>query len=129
VAAVASIAGQGTVPTHIDSVRVGDARFSPAVERAGYFVAAEALANVSKHGGATRADVIVWRDATRLFVEIWDDGAGGATVASGGGLAGLRTRVEAIDGSLQVVSPAGGPTMVRAILPLLDGEWSRTTDG
>jgi signal transduction histidine kinase len=121
-AAIASIAGRGSVQTFVDSSRVGDARFSPAVERAGYFVASEALANVAKHSGATRADVIVWRDATRLFVEIWDNGGGGADAAPDGGLAGLHARVQAIDGTLQVVSPPGGPTMIRAILPLTDDD-------
>jgi len=118
VAAVASIAGQGPVPTFVDGRRVGEERFSPAVERAGYFVASEALTNVAKHSGATRADVIFWRDAARLFVEIWDNGQGGASLEDGGGLAGLSDRVATIDGSLQLVSPPGGPTMVRVALPI-----------
>ncbi|MEX1333723.1 MAG: sensor domain-containing protein [Candidatus Limnocylindrales bacterium] len=118
VAAVASIAQKSRIPTNIDAARIGEARFSPAVERAGYFVATEALANVAKHSHATRADVIFWRDTTRLFVEVWDNGQGGASLEAGGGLAGLRDRVATIDGSLQVVSPPGGPTMVRATLPI-----------
>jgi len=126
VAAVASIAAKSQIPTFIDSARIGEARFSPAVERAGYFVAAEALANVAKHSGASRADVIFWRDQTRLFVEVWDNGRGGAAVDDGGGLAGLRDRVATVDGVLQVVSPAGGPTLVRATLPLRDDEPAAT---
>jgi signal transduction histidine kinase len=118
VAAVASIAQKSQIPTNIDAARVGETRFSPAVERAGYFVATEALANVAKHSHATRADVIFWRDSTRLFVEVWDNGQGGASVDDGGGLAGLRDRVATIDGTMQVVSPPGGPTMVRAALPI-----------
>ncbi len=118
VAAVASIAAKSQIPTFIDSVRVGEARFSPAVERAGYFVATEALTNVAKHSRATRADVIFWRDTSRLFVEVWDNGRGGASLEDGGGLAGLRDRVATIDGTLGVVSPPGGPTMVRAALPI-----------
>jgi signal transduction histidine kinase len=117
-AAVASIAQKSRIPTNIDSARIGETRFSPAVERAAYFVATEALANVAKHSHATRADVIFWRDTTRLFVEVWDNGQGGATLDDGGGLAGLRDRVATIDGSIQVVSPPGGPTMVRASLPI-----------
>ena len=117
-AAVASIAQKSQIPTNIDAARVGDARFSPAVERAAYFVATEALANVAKHSHATRADVIFWRDSTRLFVEVWDNGQGGASLEDGGGLAGLRDRVATIDGTIQVVSPTGGPTMVRAALPV-----------
>jgi signal transduction histidine kinase len=118
VAAVASIAQKSQIPTNIDAARIGEARFSPAVERAGYFVATEALANVAKHSHATRADVIFWRDSTRLFVEVWDNGQGGASLDDGGGLAGLRDRVATIDGAIQVVSPPGGPTMVRAALPI-----------
>ena len=118
VAAVASIAGQSPIQTFIDSRRIEGLRFSPAVERAGYFVASEALTNVAKHSGATRSDVIFWRDPTRLFVEVWDDGQGGATVSPGGGLAGLSDRVATLDGTLDVVSPPGGPTMVRVGLPL-----------
>ena len=121
VAAVSSIAGQSSVGTFIDSRRIGTDRFSPAIERAGYFAAAEALTNVAKHSRATRSDVIFWRDATRLFVEVWDNGRGGATLEPGGGLAGLRDRVATIDGTLDVVSPAGGPTMIRVGLPLHDG--------
>ncbi len=118
VAAVASIATQSRIETFIDSGRIGAQRFSPAVERAGYFAAAEALTNVAKHSGASRADVIFWRDTTRLFVEIWDNGRGGATLTGEGGLAGLRDRVATIDGAIDVVSPPGGPTMVRVTLPV-----------
>ncbi len=121
-AAVASIAGQSPVQTFIDNRRIEDQRFTPAVERAGYFVATEALTNVAKHSGATRSDVIFWRDDTRLFVEIWDNGHGGATIDDGGGLAGLRDRMATLDGSLQVTSPPGGPTLVRAGLPIGPGQ-------
>ncbi len=121
-AAVASIAGQNPVQTFIDSRRIESQRFAPAIERASYFVASEALTNVAKHSGATRSDVILWRDEARLFVEIWDNGQGGATIADGGGLAGLRDRVATLDGSLQVTSPPGGPTLVRAGLPIGPGQ-------
>jgi signal transduction histidine kinase len=117
-AAVASIAGRSPVQTFIDSRAVGGQRFSPAVERAGYFVTSEALTNVAKHSGATRSDVILWRDATRLFVEIWDNGSGGAAITPGSGLAGLRDRVSTLDGILDVTSPPGGPTLVRVTLPI-----------
>jgi len=53
-----------------------------------------------------------------LVVETWDDGAGGARVVPGGGLAGLAGRVEALDGSLAIESPAGGPTTVQAEFPV-----------
>jgi signal transduction histidine kinase len=127
VAAVASIAGRGSVPTVIDSRRIEGLRFSPAVERAGYFAAAEALTNVAKHSDATRSDVIFWRDSSNLYVEVWDNGRGGATFGAGGGLAGLRDRAATLDGTVQLVSPPGGPTMVRVALPLREGRMTGGT--
>jgi len=97
-------------------VSVEGERPSPAVESAAYFVAAEALANAGKHAEATRVDVRIMRSQGRLVVEVTDDGRGGAD-PSGTGLSGLRRRVEALDGTLQVVSPQGGPTTVRAEMP------------
>ncbi len=92
------------------------ARPSAPVETAAYFVVAEALANAGKHARASRVDVRITRAGERLSVEIHDDGVGGADPA-GSGLSGLRSRVEALDGTLSVVSPPGGPTTVRAELP------------
>jgi signal transduction histidine kinase len=121
VAALESIVGRGPVPTTISSQLAAGARFGPAVERAAYFVVSEALANVAKHSRATRCEVRCRLEApgeTRLAVEVWDDGAGGAHLEAGGGLAGLASRVEALDGTLSISSPAGGPTLVRAEIPL-----------
>jgi len=95
------------------------ARPSAPVETAAYFVVAEALANAGKHARASRVDVRISRAGDALVVEIHDDGAGGAD-PRGGGLAGLRSRVEALDGQLSVLSPRGGPTTIRAELPC---EW------
>ena len=58
------------------------------------------------------------RDGELLVVEVWDDGAGGATVAPGGGLSGLASRVAGVDGTFTLSSPTGGPTLVRAELPV-----------
>ncbi len=91
-------------------------RPKPPVESAAYFVVAEALANAGKHAHASRVDVRIVRDGDVLSVEVHDDGRGGAD-PSGGGLSGLRRRVEALDGTLRVVSPPGGPTTIRAELP------------
>jgi len=77
----------------------------------------EALTNVAKHAGATRASVTVARRGDRLLVEITDDGHGGASPESGSGLAGLRDRVEGVDGWMHVSSPVGGPTTILAELP------------
>jgi signal transduction histidine kinase len=91
-------------------------RPSPAVESAAYFVVAEALANAGKHAQASRVDVRIARHGPRLAVEIHDDGRGGAD-PDGSGLSGLRSRVQALDGTLTVTSPRGGPTTIRAELP------------
>jgi len=91
-------------------------RPKPPVESAAYFVVAEALANAGKHAKASRVDVRIARDGERLSVEVHDDGAGGADPA-GGGLDGLRRRVQALDGTLTVLSPSGGPTTIRAEMP------------
>jgi len=112
-AAVAALAARS--PVRVD-VSVEGERPPPAVESAAYFVAAEALANAGKHAQATRVEVRIGRSQGRLVVEVTDDGRGGAA-PSGTGLLGLRRRVEALDGTLQVVSPEGGPTTVRAEMP------------
>jgi signal transduction histidine kinase len=88
----------------------------PVVETAAYFVAAEALTNAAKHGGGAPARVRALEDGDTLIVEVSDSGQGGAD-PDGGGLTGLRHRVEALDGRLTVVSPAGEGTVVRAELP------------
>ena len=113
-AALATLADRSPVPTTVSADL--DARPSAAVETAAYFVAAEALANAAKHSGAGRIEISVTRHEDLLDVEITDDGTGGAD-AEGSGLTGLRRRVEALDGTLTIVSPAGGPTTIRAELP------------
>ena len=118
VAALGSIAGRNPIPTSVRSELPPGERLPVAVERAAYFVAAEALANVAKHSTARSCEVRCRREGSRLVVEVWDDGAGGATVVPGGGLAGLAGRVEGVDGSLSVSSPIGGPTLVRAEVPV-----------
>jgi signal transduction histidine kinase len=87
-----------------------------AVENAAWFVVSEALANAGKHSGASRVLIRVGGLEGSLLVEVTDDGRGGAD-AAGGGLAGLRARVAALDGELTVLSPRGGPTTIRAELP------------
>jgi signal transduction histidine kinase len=91
-------------------------RPAPAVESAAYFVAAEALANVAKHARASLVEIEIARVGDTIELEVRDDGQGGAN-PEGTGLRGLRRRVEAIDGTLSVVSPRGGPTTIRAELP------------
>jgi signal transduction histidine kinase len=116
-AAVAALVADSPLHTTL-TVDVPE-RPAAAVETAAYFVVAEALANAGKHAGASRLEVRIRRAGGELVVEIADDGNGGADPA-GKGLTGLRRRVEALDGTLQVASPAGGPTTVRAVMPC---EW------
>jgi signal transduction histidine kinase len=103
-------------PTSVTVSATVPERPKPPVESAAYFVVAEALANAGKHSGARRVDVRIVSGDGVLSVEVHDDGGGGADPA-GGGLSGLRRRVEALDGTLRVVSPPGGPTTIRAELP------------
>jgi signal transduction histidine kinase len=113
-AAIATLASR--TPLEV-TVAVDVPRRPPrAVETAAYFVAAEALANAGKHASATSVDIHVREDDGELVVEVVDDGVGGAD-AGGNGLRGLARRVEALDGRLDVSSPAGGPTTVRAVMP------------
>ncbi len=88
----------------------------PAVETAAYFVVAEALTNAAKHAPGSEVRVTLTETVDELVVEVADYGPGGA-VPTGSGLTGLRQRVEALDGRLQIVSPAGVGTMVEAVLP------------
>jgi signal transduction histidine kinase len=118
VAALDSIAGRSPVPTTVRSELTPGERLPDAVERAGYFVVAEALANLAKHSGATHCEVRCLRKDGRIVIEVEDDGAGGAAIVPGGGLAGLARRVEAVDGTFTVSSPPGGPTVVRAEMPV-----------
>jgi signal transduction histidine kinase len=117
VPALSALAGQSPVPTVVLASLPAGERASDAVERAAYFVVAEALANVAKHSRATRAEVHVRREGPLLVVEVRDDGRGGASLLPAGGLTGLAGRVEALDGRLTVHSPEGGPTAVRAEIP------------
>ena len=118
VPALGSIAAAGPVPTVVRSDLPPGERLPAAIERAAYFVVAEALANVAKHSGASSCEVRCRRERSHLIVEVWDDGAGGATVEPGGGLSGLASRVAGVDGTLTVSSPIGGPTLVHAELPI-----------
>ena len=118
VAALGAVAGRSAVPTYIDSAVAPNERLPHAVERAAYYVVSEAITNVAKHAGATRCDVTIRREPRRLGVWVRDDGHGGGAFVPGGGLAGLRDRAKALDGTLLLHSPAGGPTTVYVELPL-----------
>jgi signal transduction histidine kinase len=114
-AAVSGLAEHCPVPVDVE-IQV-DPRPPTAVETAAYYVVAEALTNVGKHADAHSAAVEIRRDGSVLSISVRDDGQGGASRRPGSGLEGLAQRVEALDGSLTVASPPGGPTVVRAELP------------
>lgn len=112
-AALNSIAIGTTPPVNVD-VELPPGK-PDAAETAAYFVCVEAIANAVKHAAAGRIDVQVWRDGSgRIVAEITDDGSGGADPVPRSGLAGLQQRVAALDGTLSITSPPGGPTIVRA---------------
>ncbi len=114
-AALRSIATASPIPVDVD-VELPARRPSPTTESTAYFVAAEGLANAIKHAGASRIRISAIVREGRLLVEVSDDGCGGAVI-NGSGIAGLRDRVAAIDGRLDVTSPRHGGTAVRANLP------------
>ncbi len=93
-------------------------RLPDAIEAAAYYVVSEALANVVKHAAAGTTHVAVMRTTDGALVEVRDDGKGGADLDRGTGLCGLRDRVEALDGGLEITSAPGYGTRVRAVLPL-----------
>ncbi|MEU8886326.1 histidine kinase [Streptomyces sp. NPDC048442] len=114
-AAVETVVERCTMPV---MVHYGDFNTEPAraPSAVAYFVVAESVTNAVKHSGASRLYLeLDWRDGI-LSVSIEDDGVGGADPA-GGGLTGLSRRVAALDGSLRVDSPPGGPTTITAEIP------------
>jgi signal transduction histidine kinase len=113
--ALATLASRVPVPVELDA-DTGE-RLPADVEAAAYFVAAEALTNVAKYAEASHATVRVARVNGWAVVEVADDGVGGADPGDGSGLRGLRDRVAALDGTLQVESPLGGGTLIRAEIP------------
>jgi PAS domain S-box-containing protein len=115
-AGISALAGRAPVPVEI--VELPDERFGELIEATAYFTVAEALTNVAKYAQATIATVRAVRDGDALVVEVSDDGVGGAQAGTGSGLAGLADRVAACDGTLEVASPPGEGTLVRAVLPL-----------
>ena len=92
-------------------------RCSPSIEAVAYFVVSEALTNVAKHAQASHCEVTVERRGDRLRIVVGDDGQGGAAPAGGSGLDGLAQRAAAVDGTLTIDSPAGGPTRITVELP------------
>lgn len=116
--ALRAAAGRCPVPVDLDVGLDEGARLPALVENTAYFVVTEALTNVAKHSGASGVTVTVAVDETVLRVAVRDDGHGGAHQGKGHGLAGLADRLEIVEGSLDVHSPPGGPTVLLAEVPV-----------
>src|SRR4029453_1796467 len=104
------------LPVTTRSAVVG--RLRPAVEVATYYVVAEGLTNIVKYACASQASVAVTTANDTVIIEVVDDGVGGADPRLGSGLHGLNDRVEARGGRLEVASPPGGGTTLRAEIPI-----------
>jgi signal transduction histidine kinase len=115
-AALSGVAARMPIPVRL-TVDGLDHRPPPVIEAVAYFVVSEALANVAKHARASQAEVVVQRAGDRLHVIISDDGVGGADPAGGTGLAGLAKRASSVDGTFEIASPPGGPTLITVDLP------------
>lgn len=117
--ALEQLAERAPVPVTVTgpAERCGDG-----VESTAYFVICEALTNVVKHAGASRVAISAQPLHDRLYIEVADDGNGGAEPHAGSGLAGLADRVAALDGTLTVHSPVGGGTRLIAELPLREDD-------
>ena len=113
-AALESLIARSPVPADL---RAPHERLAPAAEAAIYFTVAEALTNVAKHGQATMASVRVNVQNGLISARVLDDGVGGANADAGSGLRGLSDRLEALGGSLAIISPSGAGTIIRATLP------------
>jgi PAS domain S-box-containing protein len=118
-AAVETLADRAPVTVEIADIL--DERLPEPVEAAAYYLIAEALTNVTKYARASTVRVLVAASDASVVVEVSDDGVGGADPATGTGLRGLADRVESLGGSLEVVSPAGAGTSLRAEIPSKGG--------
>jgi signal transduction histidine kinase len=114
-AALESLASRAAVPATVTFA--SPKRLPEPVELAAYFVACEALANIAKYAHATKATLRVSRRNGVAVIEIVDDGIGGADESAGSGLQGLADRVAALGGTLRILSPPGGGTVVTAEVP------------
>ncbi|WP_345017005.1 sensor histidine kinase [Streptomyces shaanxiensis] len=119
VGAVRALAAGSGLRVTVDVAGLEDdgPRAPAAVEAAAYFVVAEALTNAAKHSGSPKATVRIARMRRGIRVEVADEGHGGADESSGSGLLGMRRRVAALDGTVRMSSPVGGPTVVEVELP------------
>jgi signal transduction histidine kinase len=114
--ALSALAGRATVPVELELDSCGKLPLS--VQTTAYFVVAEALTNAAKHADSARIEVSVAVDDRHAIVEVRDEGGGGVDPARGSGLSGLSDRVSALGGTLEIESPVGVGTTIRARIPL-----------
>jgi len=107
-------------PVRVEIIELPEERLAGPVEAAAYYVAAEAITNVAKYARASHVNVSVGHLSGRATLVVSDDGVGGADAANGTGLRGLADRVEALGGHLDVDSPPGRGTRIRAEIPCPD---------
>ena len=115
--ALTSLAHRAALPVELQ-ISLSSERLPSNLEAAAYFTVCEALTNVAKHAHATRAWATVERRDGHLDIEVGDDGEGGADFETGSGLQGLRDRVAAVNGTLEIDSRPGTGTIMRACLPI-----------
>ena len=114
-AALSAVVAGAPIPitVHVDD----DLDLATDVAETVYFVVNEAIANVLKHSNARSASIHVNKIAANVRTSIHDDGNGGVDPTRGSGIAGIRARVNAVDGTLTISSPPGGPTLIVAEVP------------
>jgi signal transduction histidine kinase len=113
--AIKSLALHSSIPVSL--LEMPARRLDETAETVGYYVVAEAIANAQKYSRASFVQVRATASAESLRMEILDDGVGGAVERPGSGLEGLRDRAEAIGGTMDLVSPAGGGTRIVVVIP------------
>ena len=113
--ALESLVARAPIPVELVAA---DERFPLEAEAAAYYVVSETLTNVARYAQASAARVEVAKTDGVLRVQVSDDGVGGADPTRGSGIRGLVDRVAVLDGTLEVESPVGGGTSIRAEIPL-----------
>jgi signal transduction histidine kinase len=117
--ALRTLAQRSAIPVELHLKAVS--RYPQPVEVAAYYVVCEALTNATKHADASRTEVVVEERDSTLRLRVCDDGIGGAETKRGSGLIGLRDRIEALGGSIEVRSPVSRGTVIQVSLPIERG--------